>query len=181
MESRKRKLGQRVSPMSTETILYCVRKIRELLKLSATKNINIPWVVEYLISMDAVEIVDDYILANEEGLTFPDDKKILLRNSVYESACDGDGRSRFTIAHEIGHLFLHQNQTAYARSNSPHPIYQDSEWQADVFSSFFLVDPKFVHPSMTASDIAREFDITITAAKVWVSKYAKFIPNRESR
>ena len=30
---------------------------------------------------------------------------ITIKESVYERACDGEGRDRMTIAHEIGHYF----------------------------------------------------------------------------
>jgi Zn-dependent peptidase ImmA (M78 family) len=49
---------------------------------------------------------------------------------VYDGACAGDGRSRFTIMHEISHLFLisFQNVKLYCiEPNEKIKVYEDPE------------------------------------------------------
>ena len=52
----------------------------------------------------------------EEGLAFPAQKKIDIREDVYKAACQGEGRARFSIMDEMGHLILHNsNKVALCR------------------------------------------------------------------
>lgn len=83
----------------------------------------------------------------EEGLTFPAQKKIDIREDVYKAACRGDGRARFTIMHEIGHLILHNsNKVALCRLSAGERLraFEDPEWQANTFASEFLMDKDLV-------------------------------------
>ena len=86
------------------------------------------------------EVARDEELGDDDALTFPDKKIIRVKNSVYENACNGNGRDRFTLAHEIGHLFLHQG-ISLGRSYEPraHQFFEDSEWQADTFAAEIMM------------------------------------------
>lgn len=109
------------------------------------------------------------------AVTYPDKNKIVLQQSVYDALCCGENHARFTVAHEIGHLIMHRNQGAYARSksNGGHKIYEDSEWQADVFASHFLIDARLVSPAMNAEDVSITFGVSLQAAETWMRKNVK--------
>ncbi|MEQ4693441.1 ImmA/IrrE family metallo-endopeptidase [Providencia manganoxydans] len=167
----KRELGHRVSPRSKKEIMMIALEIRKLLQLENTKKINLVGLVELFIHHDLMEIVEDSELEGRYALTYPDENLIKIRNSVYDDLCNGSNRARFTIAHEIGHLFMHKNQSAFARGGSKnHKIYEDGEWQADTFASYFLINKDLVDKSMTANDISRTFGVSYTAAETWLSK-----------
>ena len=48
-------------------------------------------------------------MGDKHGETFPDEHIIRIREDVYLGAVNGCGRDGMTIAHEVGHLFLHDN------------------------------------------------------------------------
>ena len=51
------------------------------------------------------------------GLTFPERNEIQIREDVYQRACDGSGRDRLTMAHELFHLLQHTRENiSFARS-----------------------------------------------------------------
>lgn len=132
--------------------------------------------MESFIQKNILEILEDNDprLRGKYASTNPDEFKIYLRNSVYDSAHDGDERSRFTVAHEIGHLIMHRDQQNFARNNSNnHKIYEDSEWQADTFASFFLIDSTFINNQMNTDDISSLCGVSRTAAEVWLKNTRK--------
>lgn len=66
---------------------------------------------------------------------------ITVPESVYLEAVDGVGRSRFTLAHEYGHLILHSVKPRESRPELPGRRYNpsfDPEWQADTFAGELL-------------------------------------------
>ncbi|HHR6138074.1 TPA: ImmA/IrrE family metallo-endopeptidase [Providencia alcalifaciens] len=167
----KRELGHRVSPKSTKEIVKIALATRKLLGLETSKKINLTVLVELFLQNDLIEIVEDHELLGRYALTYPDKNIIKIRNSVYEDLCNGSPRARFTIAHEIGHLVMHKNQTTFARGGSKnHKIFEDGEWQADTFASHFLINREFVTEGMTANDISNTFGVSYTAAETWLSK-----------
>ncbi|MFD2167217.1 ImmA/IrrE family metallo-endopeptidase [Thalassotalea euphylliae] len=117
-------------------------------------------------------VVDDEELGSEEARTYPNEKHILISNSVYEGAADCDGRDRFTIAHEIGHLDLHKGQTPMF-SRGDHQIFEDSEWQADTFASEFLMDSRHITPADTVESLMKKFGVSKTAAGLKLKKMRK--------
>lgn len=80
-----------------------------------------------------IEIVPRNEMPNDYAQATPKQQKIRLREDVYESLCRGDARARFTLAHELGHLFLnHRVDQTFARSHQEHSheTFRDSEWQS---------------------------------------------------
>lgn len=77
------------------------------------------------------EIVEYSQMPDKEGETTPSQNIIRIREDVYEKAVQGDGRARFTILHEIGHLLMHDNdRVALCRKSKDAPLkaYEDLEW-----------------------------------------------------
>lgn len=92
---------------------------------------------------------------------------IRIKQSVYDSACDGEGRDRMTIAHEIAHFFtlcfcgfkLQRNF-----DGKKIPPYEDPEWHAKCFAGEFMV-PYHLTQGMTPSEIAETCGVSYQAAK----------------
>jgi IrrE N-terminal-like domain len=115
------------------------------------------------------EICEPHEMGGDHGQTDPDKQVIRIREDVYEQMCHGQGRDRFTVAHELGHLMLHQGQRAivYSRSGgaSTAPIYQNSEWQADTFASAFLIDEVHLSTCQSVEDVQAAFGVSRPAAE----------------
>lgn len=68
---------------------------------------------------------------------------------VWRLAKQGEPKARFIIAHEIGHIMLHEHDVQHF-SNDPSVMlkYQEkehsAEWQANTFASYFLVPSRLM-------------------------------------
>lgn len=162
-------------PMSTENIRRLVKEIRK--RCGLDKRINVPvchlfeWILGKMVQEFDWEIVPDDEMS-EEGKTFTGANKIEIRESVYISACNGDGRARFTIMHEIGHFFLHDpSRVALCRSSSEEEpkTFEDPEWQANAFAAEFLMDFDLIQ-GMNYKQISDECGVTYGAAKTRIGK-----------
>lgn len=92
---------------------------------------------------------------------------ITIKESIYERACDGEGRDRMTIAHEIGHFFMlcfygFKLQRNFTKREVKH--FNDPEWQAKCFAGEFLV-PYHLTAEMSAAEIAEACGVSYDAAE----------------
>ena len=93
---------------------------------------------------------------------------IRIKESVYEGACNGEGRDRMTIAHEIGHYFtlcfcgfrLERNF-----SGGRIPAFRDPEWQAKCFAGELMVPAPLVK-GLNEHEIAEQCGVSLDAACV---------------
>lgn len=77
-----------------------------------------------------------------------------------------NGRDRFTIAHEVGHYFMHDERSiVFGKSNGPMPLYRDSEWQADVFAGELLA-PSYLIKGMRIDEIHKGCAVSMACAEV---------------
>lgn len=87
-------------------------------------------------------------------------------------------RQKFTLAHELGHYFLHrdghssfEDEVIFPRNQESNPM----EWEANNFAAQFLM-PKDEFKTLVASgttsvdDIARHFDVSTMAVRVRAKK-----------
>ena len=169
------KTNFRAQPMSVENIRQMAKDIRKRFGLTSVLNVPVcyffEWILGTFCSDFEWEIIPDEDM-REEGVTFTAANKIVIRESVYESACRGDGRARFTIMHEIGHLILHgPNRVALCRLASGEQLkaYEDPEWQADTFASEFLMDYDLIQ-GMDYRQISDACGVSFGAAKTRIGK-----------
>jgi Zn-dependent peptidase ImmA (M78 family) len=89
----------------------------------------------------------------------------LIRQDVYARADAGEGRDRFTMCHELGHLILHRD-LALSRVDPSRPskLYCNSEWQADKFASFLLM-PRSLVEGIALRDAQEVFGVSLDAAR----------------
>ncbi len=168
-------LGFKVAPTSK-------KKIRDLAETfwrginSPTEQFPIVQMVDVALGQHfgdryTFALLDKEYMGDSHGLTEPDQLVMLIRSDVYEGANRGVGRDRFTLAHELGHLFLHGGgrylQRAAPDAGPPtHKKYEDSEWQADQFAAELLMPIKVVEKCATPEDLATRAGVSLQAAAI---------------
>ncbi len=97
-----------------------------------------------------------------------------VREDVYQMAICGDGRHRFTIAHELGHYFLHKDGVKLCRieENAKMVSYIDPEWQANTFASALLMPPRLIK-GLSAFEISKLCQTSAQAAQIAFNKVKK--------
>lgn len=105
-------------------------------------------------------------MGGDHGRTWPDKLLIHIREDVYDGMCRGVGRDRFTVAHEFGHLFMHEG-VSFARAWD-HTVkrYCNSEWQANTFASALLIDEEHLRQCRTLVEVMHRFGVSEDAARV---------------
>lgn len=121
---------------------------------------------EPLVNLD---IVDDDELPEEYAAYYPQHNLLKIRQSVYLGACNGNGRDRFTIAHELGHFFLHRHAevilSRYDSKTEEIPAYCNPEWQANTFASEFLI-PYCMVQGMTPQEVSKACGTSLEASRI---------------
>ena len=101
----------KVPPLSWDQIERVTDELRRDLGLTDVPAIPIMDVLERVLdqrlNVVRLEIGSKADMREAEGHTCPNGEFIELREDVYEAAWSGDGRARFTAAHELGHYVLH--------------------------------------------------------------------------
>jgi Zn-dependent peptidase ImmA (M78 family) len=107
-------------------------------------------------------------MGNKHGETYPSKSLIRIREDVYLRAASGEGRDRLTIAHEVGHLFMHEDSCIalcrLAPSESLKP-YEDPEWQANAFGGEMLAS-SYLIKGMKPLEVSEKCGVSISAAKI---------------
>ena len=175
-----------VPPTSRVKVRRSARALRQILWQYGQAAVDVIAVVEIILpSLDPefeFHVVPDEELKGKEAETWPDRKIIRVTETVYRKACMNDSRARFTIAHELGHLFLHRGigvRLARILPNQDIPKFRDSEWQADTFAGEFLMDAALYATCRTVKEAADLFKVSYSAAKVQGLAYRRdlLIPN----
>ncbi|MBQ7570118.1 MAG: ImmA/IrrE family metallo-endopeptidase [Synergistaceae bacterium] len=160
--------GTRVSPKSRaeiEKIAWAVRN------LSGYSNKTVLFPIMKFIEHSLPCIFPDFsfeVMPDDEikprAFSVPDNHLIVVKNSVYEGACAHVGKDRMTMAHEVGHIFLHAGvPMAKNYEQTEFKVYEDSEWQADVFAGELLAPIKLIR-AMNYHEIQVECQISEKAA-----------------
>lgn len=115
-------------------------------------------------------------MGNRHGFVDPVQRTLALREDVYDGLCMHKGRDRFTAAHEIGHMILHNGGLNRAVPNRKLRAYQDPEWQANTFAGFLLMPTHHVRNCRTVSQLISEFGVSSEAAKHRLRKCGLILP-----
>lgn len=114
------------------------------------------------------EVVPENEMGNKHGETYPNKNLILIREDIYLRAAQGKCRDRLTIAHEIGHLFMHEDDAIALCRLAPNDhlkSYEDPEWQADAFGGELLAS-SYLIKGMSADEVAAKCGVSMSAARV---------------
>jgi len=159
----------KVPARSWDHIAQVCDRLREMLGLADEPFFPIMAVLELVLDqrlgLVRLEVGSEAEMGDVEGRTCPSGAFIELREDVYEDAWRGDGRARFTAAHELGHHVLHTNiPLARAMPNENVKAYRRSEAQANQFAAELLMPRRFFRPTDDVRDVMRRHGTSRGAA-----------------
>ncbi len=156
--------------ISRNDIRAYVHKIKSMVGLE--KNLYFP-VVQFLENILPILIPDFQVeystvaeMGNLHGETYPSRNLIRIREDIYLGAVAGKGRDRLTIAHEIGRLFLHEDDAiALCRLEPGQKLkpYEDPEWQANAFGGELLAS-SYLIKGMSETEVQTRCGVSAAAA-----------------
>jgi hypothetical protein len=119
----------------------------------------------------ALIVSSDRLMGDAEAYTEFNPPHIAVRESVYRLARNGDGRSRMTFAHELGHLVMHPGaakpRTETSRkSNVRIRAFESAEWQARKFGAYFLLPKHIVIEFESPQALAQSCLVSSQAAEI---------------
>jgi transcriptional regulator with XRE-family HTH domain len=173
---QRRRRGIQVPPRKRRDIERIALEVRAGFKCSDVAYFPIMEIIEFVMPswvdkafVFSVGTMEE--MGRDEGRVIPADRELMLREDVYEGACRGKGRPRFTAAHELGHFFLH-NQVTFARAcQNDDPIYIDAEWQADTFAGALMMPHDLVAGFDDPDEAAQVFGTSLQAMNYMMKRY----------
>ena len=165
-------------PLSRANIRDYATNIRAAIGFDQTPYIPIGDLLEFVLP----RVMPDFFwdvwekqqMGASHGLANRDTNSVILRNDVYVGACNGVGRDRFTVIHEIGHLLLHhKDRLSLRRAVGKPKVYRDPEWQANCFAGEFLVSHKLVNQFHNVLEVSSAFGVSMDAARKQLKEFAK--------
>lgn len=163
--------GWEVPPRSRRELLMHAHTIHEVLGYKGDSPFPILKLAEhvfYKVYEDYdFEVATEVELGDDLGKTFPDKHLIRIREDVYKAAVQGQGLARAVVAHECGHLLLHQNiPVAMARREATKelPAYKSSEWQANAMAGALLM-PASKIIDLSPAEIVERYGVSFSAAE----------------
>jgi len=112
-----------------------------------------------------LDVRDSDEMGDLEGTVVAGGHVLALRRDVYDGACKGVGRHRFTASHELAHYLLHRDITIARTRDDDVPIYRDSEWQADTFAGALMMSQRHLRLFRDAEHAAEECGMSSAAAE----------------
>lgn len=131
----------------------------------------------------SLQVKEDHLMEGGEGYTEFEPPRIVLPESTYDAASRFVGRARWTLAHELGHLVLHNAAVPLDRTSKGYsepkalPSYHNAEWQADAFAAAFLMPDWLVRDFTSVSDIVEFFSVSRQAAEIRLKTLESRIPH----
>lgn len=174
-----RTAGFKVKPRNIKQVRKVASTLHEVFSLNTNESIDVISLIDIDIpkKLDGFhyEVVPDQEMGDYAGLYYPTEMKMELKESVYDGACSGNGQDKFTIAHEIGHMILHSDEVALAKTTSDtnHRRFEDSEWQADQFAAELIMPFDAVVNLKSPEEIQEKFKVSAQAARVRFEKVRK--------
>ncbi|MCY7103321.1 ImmA/IrrE family metallo-endopeptidase [Streptococcus oralis] len=168
----------KVAPCSRLEIRNYADYFRDKTKLSNELAYPIVEVFELLAETGYYdyEIVPIKDMPNSYGETLKGENLIRIREDIYEKACEDDGFSRSTIAHELLHFFKHrQEEIVFCRTveeMKSRKAYEDPEWQANCFAGELLV-PKRLVKNLSVEEVVEQCKVTQAMASIQLRQYKK--------
>jgi Zn-dependent peptidase ImmA (M78 family) len=161
-------------PRSKSDILERARHIRKVFELDSAIYVPVDEIIERIDStIDETfqwEICDDcYIPADVEAFYDPQQNFMCISNKTYVDATNGNGRARFTLAHELGHYILGVDKVILPRSsikNLKILAFQNPEWQANTFASLFLALPDIIRNFHNAFEVSEKCGLSYQASDI---------------
>lgn len=165
-------------PLSRQNIRDYATKIRTLFGFDKHPLVDVAALVEFMLPSAlpgyVLEVREKHLMGHNHGLTNVRQKRLILREDVYDGVLDGIGRDRMTAVHEVGHLVLHgEERILHRRATGKPPSYRDPEWQAKAFAGEFLVSELFANEFGSVDAAAAGFGVSLDAARYQLLQLAK--------
>src|ERR1700724_27095 len=127
----------------------------------------------------------DSQLPDAEAIFVADERRIYLRQSIYDAAEREDPHARFTVAHEIAHCALyhqHIRKRGIAVGAFEKKVFRRDEKQADKFAAAFLAPVHKVAFNLdtTATQLAQRFGFSASMSKTRVGEMAGIYRSRHN-
>jgi hypothetical protein len=164
----------RVKPRSAKDIGALASAWRDTLGVADAWSPDVITLLEIevpkLIPEFALVVRPDDEMADAEAYTEFNPPHIAVCGSVYRLAQRGDGRSRMTFAHELGHLVMHPGvvklRSSNALSDRQMKYFESAEWQARKFAALFLVPDHIAIQFGSADQLAAACQVSTQAAQI---------------
>jgi transcriptional regulator with XRE-family HTH domain len=164
-----------VPPLSANAIRGFAEQVRSAFVEGDQVAFPIMDVIEFRMSLlfDGffLDVRDMASMGEDEGRVIAGTNGLALREDVYERAWSGNGRDRFTAAHELAHFLMHRTVTMARTRSDADKIFCDAEWQADTFAGTLLMSPRHLGRFRDPEDAADACGMTGKAAAVMWAKY----------
>jgi Zn-dependent peptidase ImmA (M78 family) len=167
-------MSYKATPMSRRQICRLIRYIKKQAGLENDLYFPILEFVENILPIMykdySFEIVPEQEMGNKHGETFPNSNIIRIREDIYERAAKGEGRDRMTVAHEVGHFFLHgKNSISFCRLAPGEKLkpFEDPEWQANAFGGELLASSYLIR-NMNENEVIEKCGVTYEAASIQI-------------
>jgi hypothetical protein len=161
--------------LSEPTIKEIADKVRVFLDSGLRPDFDVAAALEYLanrpcFSWGTLRIAKFHALEGED-LTFvqltPGGKTLHVDEELWEDARIGEPNARFMLAHELGHLVLHD---CYVQpySDEKRSIYGEgssTEWQAHTFARYFLLHDSHLELEVTPLKIAMTCSVAVSLVR----------------
>lgn len=162
----------KAEPLSRAGLRQYARNIRKQLKIENQYRFPVMNFLEIYPEIVNDEdfyyaIVDDSALPRAVHAEYSLDKNcITIKQSVYDGACNGNGRDRMTIMHEMSHTLLLKASGIKLQRNYSEalPPYCDPEWQAKCLAGEIMIPAHMVR-GMDLVDIVERCGVSWDAAK----------------
>ncbi len=150
-----------VAPRTKRELEAIAENVRLALDLDLDGRVAMMPILEQVL-YDTIEgyefhVEEDKVMGRLEGLTDTQRPIIKLKNSVYQALERGDGRARFTAAHEFGHLVLHCGLPTYRAFSDEYQPLHDPERQANIFAAAFLMPASAFRSCRSVKEAMRNF------------------------
>jgi hypothetical protein len=175
-----------VDPLRDAEVREHAKCLRDFLGVADVKRVDVLilekatdiWTVKG-VKPFRLEVVADDGLSQDSGLTTYDGSRVVVKipRRVRYGAFMGDGYSRYTFAHELGHATQHLDKLMLGASMPRRrvgnvtpdwiPKFRSAEHQAMVFGAAFLINDRIARQLSSADDISIQFGVSLEAARIY--------------
>ncbi len=171
----------RVKPLSDLQVQQIAKKVRNFFGVADHRRVDILeclksrriWTVSGERDLN-FQARPDREMGSDDGVTHFSNGlvTIAVKQSVRDNAFLGEGRSRNTLTHELGHGVMHDGPKMARRAYgniTPKWIrpYESAEHQAKVFAPAFLINDEVAKTLSNANEISVEFGISYESAEIY--------------
>jgi Zn-dependent peptidase ImmA (M78 family) len=170
----------RVKSRSDQDVRQLAKKLRVYFRVDGCINVDVLsclkqdriWTVRGMQVLNFQARPDNEMGSNDGSTTFGKGVvNISVKQSVRAAALMGDGRSRNTLAHELGHGVMHYGPEMFRRMNgnaTPKYLkpYESAEHQAKVFAPAFLINDALAATLTSAGELSIQCGMSLESAEI---------------